>query len=267
MIDPTKLHYIYARCTKKKRNLKCTQKTIRIDRLDKQVKDYLSSIKMSPRAIEWTLKQIQKQNQTTFHSQDQIRINLEANLNQKQAEIDSLLASYTEPANKNRDLISPEEYQARRTKLIGERSAIEAKLKDCLANSDIYHQEVVRKFNFSVTAYRRFNKGSYRVKSEIIHELGSNLILKDRKISVANENLFVFIKKAKQKLDVLKAQGLEPEKSIDAYEKTGVVDEVISTLQAHQDSNLDEGFWRPSCYRYIMSLQRRRRDPHATVTS
>ncbi len=24
--------------------------------------------------------------------------------------------------------------------------------------------------------------------------------------------------------------------------------------QGHQDSNLDEGFWRPSCYRCIMAL-------------
>ena len=32
---------------------------------------------------------------------------------------------------------------------------------------------------------------------------------------------------------------------------------IVPKEQGHQDSNLDEGFWRPSCYRCIMALLRR----------
>ena len=108
--------------------------------------------------------------------------------------------------------------------------------------------EAEEKFNFAVTARQKFYDGDFFKKTEIVAKLGSNLILKDGKITIQQEYPWLFIKKANKKLATLKAQGFEPEKSIDAYEKTGVVDEVISTLQGQEDSNLRQRFWRPLFY-------------------
>lgn len=69
----------------------------------------------------------------------------------------------------------------------------------------------------------------------IVAKLGSNLILKDGKIKIQQVYPWLFIKNANQALATLKSKGLEPEKSIDEYNKTGVVDEVISTLQGLVD--------------------------------
>ena len=54
------------------------------------------------------------------------------------------------------------------------------------------------------------------------------------------------------------AEGMLAGKALQA----GVLPALRTALeQGHQDLNLDEGFWRPSCYRCIMALHRgRRRD-------
>jgi hypothetical protein len=116
-------------------------------------------------------------------------------------------------------------------------------------DTDTYKKDAEEKFNFAVTARERFNTDDYALKTEIIRELGSNLFLKDGKITVQQEYPWLFMQKANRKLAVLKEQGFEPEKSIDEYEKTGTSNAVISTLQARKESNLRQGFWRPLFYR------------------
>ena len=109
-------------------------------------------------------------------------------------------------------------------------------------------------FDFARTARMKFETGDYKVRTEIIRKLGLNLKLLDKKIWIKEDYPWLFIKKAKQELEVLQTQGLEPEKCIEEYEKTGVSNPVISTLQGYQDSNLDERFWRPPYYHCMIAL-------------
>ena len=248
MNDPTLLHYIYARCTHKKRHIHCQQKYSKLSDIEDQIMEFLESIELAPRLEEWVLKQLKKQLDKDLPVQDDTRRNLQRRLDRTQAELNSLLAEYTSPENANRELIEPEEYQARKIALKKSRKKIEDDLAKLLKNNDSLMDEAEEKFNFAVTARQKFYDGDFFKKTEIVAKLGSNLILKDGKITIQQEYPWLFIKKANKKLATLKAQGFEPEKSIDAYEKTGVVDEVISTLQGQEDSNLRQRFWRPLFY-------------------
>ena len=52
------------------------------------------------------------------------------------------------------------------------------------------------------------------------------------------DNLNIFIRKANAEIRAITSDPLEPEKSIDIYNKTGFVSPVISTLQGRKESNL-----------------------------
>lgn len=248
MNNPTHLHYVYGRCTKKKVNIKCSQKTIKIEELEHILSEYLLGLNLSPRVTEWVLKQLEKQNATQFQTNSQVRQNLERNIEEIQKQLDSLLASFTSPSNAAHELITPDEYKEHKRKLITSKAKIQEQLTDSLAQSDTWMETAEGAFDFARTAYTRFNTGDYKTRTEIIKQLGLNLTLKDRKITIDQPQPWLFMYKANQKLAELKNRRLEPEKSIDNYDKTGIVDEVISTLQGWRESNSRQGFWRPLFY-------------------
>ena len=249
MNNPTQLHYIYARCTKKRKNIKCQQKSIKIEELEKQLFEFLSEIEIAPKTETWILKQLKKISEEEINSKKQIRNNLQSIVNNTQAKIDSLFIEYTSPANSKHELISPEEYKINRDKLKKEQKENEEKLADINQQADMFMKEAENKFNFARIAKSEFQFGNFKKKTEIIRQLGSNLILKDKKITINQEYPWLFIKKTNQKLSTLKHKGFEPEKSIDLYEKNGYIDEVISTLQGGKESNPHQRFWRPRFYR------------------
>lgn len=249
MKNPTCLHYIYGRCTKKKINVKCHQKSIKISDLEQQLNDFLSGIKLAPKTEGWVLKQLEKIAKQELGAKDQIRKNLQKNIDDAQAGLESLFTEFTSPANAKHELIEPEEYKIGKAKLKKDRKDAEKKLNDLGQQVDSFMTEIEKKFDFAVTARTEFESGNFQRQTEVIRGLGSNLILKDGKITVQQEYPWLFIKKANQELAVLKEKGLEPEKSIDIYEQTGAIDPVISVLQGGKESNSHQRFWRPLFYR------------------
>ncbi len=220
MENPKLLHYVYARCSKKRPRLKCAQKAVRLESLDNQLIQYLSSLELSPRVIEWVLKQLAEKHKSEFQTQEQIHKNLAANLEKVQVNLRSLLSRFTSPENVNFELIEADEYKELKQKLQVDKAAIEEKIADANAHEDIWMKTAEDKFDFARTACKEFEAGDYLRRTDIIRDLGSNLILKDGKILIDQEHAWLFIRKANQKLAELKTQGLEPEKSLDLYEQT-----------------------------------------------
>lgn len=237
MVDPTRLHYIYGRCDKKK-NKGCSQKTIRVDRLETQIKDYLMSLHISPRVNEWVLKQLKKNTGNQIAINEQALENLQSNVVAIQKDLDALLIQYTQPENANRLIISTEAYMKRKGELEGQKKQAEEKLSDLSQKVKNFMHDTEEKFNFAVTAVEEFEHGGYEKRTEIFRNLGSNLKLLNRKVLMDEDNLNIFIRKANADIRALTSDPLEPEKSIDIYEKTGVVSPVVSILQGWKESNL-----------------------------
>lgn len=248
MDNPTQLHYTYGRCTKKKKDIKCSQKTIRLEDLEQQITDFLDDIEISPKIHKWAIKQIDKKKEKFLKTNDHISGNHQKNLRRKVSEVEALFSSFTSPENADYTLIGPEEYQNKKNELTKEKDKIEQLIADASGQREIFMTKQEETFNISATAKKEFENGNYEKKTEIIHSLGSNLILEDRKIRIEQDYPWLYFKKANKELIKLEAKGLEPEKMIDIYEKTGVLNPVISCLQGHEDLNPDERFWRPSCY-------------------
>jgi hypothetical protein len=48
--------FAYYRCTKRVKGATCSQPYIQVDQLDKQAIEYLKSVRLSPRFVEWAIK-------------------------------------------------------------------------------------------------------------------------------------------------------------------------------------------------------------------
>lgn len=232
MENPTRLHYIYGRCTKKK-DKNCSQKTIRVDRLEEQIKDYLMSLHISPRVHEWVLGQLKKNTTSQVAINAQALENLQKVVTGAQRELDSLLVQYTQPENADRSIISTNAYMKRKSELESGKKQAESKLADLSQRVKNFMQDTEERFDFAVTAAERFEQGGYETRTEVFRNLGSNLKLLDRKVLMTEDNLDIFIRKANNEIRTLTVDPLEPEKSIDEYDKTGVVSPVISVLQGY----------------------------------
>ena len=205
---PKHLHYIYASCIKKKK-IKCHQHSINLENLEKQIKKILDSIELSPRIEQWLIKQINKKNQEKIVIFLQADQNLNKELVYIEKQITELLKKYTAPSNSNYEEIEPDEYKELKKNLKEQKKQIIERIGDNQAQKDQHHKFIESTFNFAATARQSFETATYKEKSLIIHQLGSNLILKDGNITIQSPYPWFYIQKAKQKLDSLKEQGLE----------------------------------------------------------
>ena len=232
MDNPTRLYYVYGRCTKKK-NEACSQKTIRIEKLEEQIKDYLMSLNISPKVHEWVLKQLKENTEGQISINSQALTNLQKIVVSVQRELDSLLAQYTQPENARREIISTEAYMKRKSELEKGKDETEAKLADLSKNAKNFMRDTEAKFDFATEVVERFTLGDFETRTEIFRNLGSNLKLLNRKVLMTEDNLNIFIRKANSDIRAYTISPLEPEKSIDVYEKTGASTPVISILQGY----------------------------------
>ncbi|PIY80636.1 MAG: hypothetical protein COY80_01945, partial [Candidatus Pacebacteria bacterium CG_4_10_14_0_8_um_filter_42_14] len=239
MNNPTRLHYLYARCTKKKQDIKCGQPSLPYEDLINQISIHLDQLTISPKVVSWILNQLQKRSESQLKINTQSMKNLQSIVDRSQAELETLLKQFTSPENADYSLIGPDEYRNAKKQIIEKKENAETKLVDMKQQSDSTYEVIESAFNFAVTARDKFEKGDYQTKTDIIRYLGSNLVLKDRKIIIHQRYPWLFTKKVSESLQNLRSQGLEPERSIDLYEKNGIEDLAISTLQGYQGSNLD----------------------------
>ena len=230
MKNPKWLHYTYAHCIKKK-DKKCTQKGLRLELLEKQIQDYLSTLEISPRVEEWVLKQLKNNTQSQIVINDQAQTNLNKALEDTRKQLEGLLVQYTQPENSSREIISTEAYMKRKCELEKTITGIEEKLADLSQSRSNFMGDTEARFDFAVTAVEAFNNGNYETRTSIMRNLGSNLKLLDKKVLMDEDILHMFIRKANTSIREYTVDKLEPEKSIDLYEQTGVESQVFSILR------------------------------------
>jgi site-specific DNA recombinase len=191
MDKPHFLHYTYYHCGKSK-NPSCSQKCVRAEQLEEQIDHYFSRIQISERFKDWAIRHLHvlHEKETAFRD-DVIKTQQKAYQGCVQR-MDNLVTLKTSPHNADGCLLSDEEYGRQRVELLKEKAALEEMLrgaghlvKQCLELSE-------KSFDFASTARDRFTKGDCAVKKEILATLGSNLVLKDKMLSIqAPEPFFI----------------------------------------------------------------------------
>lgn len=178
-------HYVYYRCSKKKRGIKCLQPYIPKEKLEKQVAKFLEKIKLDTEFMDLTFQYAQKVNQDEGDQRVAIYQSLHSAKETNQKQINNLIDM------RAKDLITEEEYVERRKKLTFEQARINEKLGDADYDSKNWLELMEDLYNFCKHVVYWFNNGTLEDKKIILRTIGSNLMLKDKILYFEPRSVFL----------------------------------------------------------------------------
>ena len=191
MSKPHFLHYTYYHCGRSK-NPSCMQKSVSREQLEKQIDHYLSRIQISERFKDWAIKYLHELHEKEATFRNEVIQTQQKAYQECVRRIDNLITLKTAPHNADSSLISDEEYGRQRMGLLKEKAALEEMLQDAGCRVEKCLELSEKSFDFACTVRNRFAKGDRATKKEILAALGSNLVLKDKILSIqALEPFFI----------------------------------------------------------------------------
>jgi DNA invertase Pin-like site-specific DNA recombinase len=208
-------HYAYYRCTKKKRGVPCRQKYINLNDLEKQISEYLAKIHVPEQLLKLAIEYLKEEGKEENEKYSDIQRSLEKAYDNCQKKLDNLNQM------RLKDLIDDEEYVKEKKNLLEEKIRLEESLKDGNDNGKKSMELTEKAFVFASQAKDRFQNGLLEDKRTILQGLGSNLLLKDKKLLIQIEKPLILIEKGLNEVNDGN-DTLEPQKSCTFEPKTGV---------------------------------------------
>ncbi len=221
--------YIYYHCTKKI-DPNCTQGVIEEGELSKQILKVLQSIRIPTEFHDWALKWFRIQNKQEAQSRTTILEAQQMAYNACLEQIDELIDMRAAKE------ITPTEFAEKKSKLEKEKMHFEELLSDTGARASKWLQKADELFDFARDAVDKFNNGFLEDKRWVFSRLGSNLILKDKILSVnLEESLIPMVEASKEANEI--TDRLEP---VDWADRTAQLETLYSqspALYRLRDSN------------------------------
>ncbi|MFA5386186.1 MAG: recombinase family protein [Candidatus Paceibacterota bacterium] len=180
-------HYTYYHCTKKKRNAGCSQKCLSLNDLEAQISEYLNRIYLVEKFLDPALDHLKKEEKTEEHFN--IRKSLEKTLG------DCLMRLRNLNQMRIKDLIDDTEYVNEKKRLLEEKIRLEQNLKTDNNPLRKAAELTEKTLIFANQGPKDFQNGSPENKRTTLQELGSNLFLKDKKLTIDVEKPFLLIEK------------------------------------------------------------------------
>lgn len=185
-------HYIYYHCTRKI-NSNCAEKSIEIAEFNKQVDKILEGLNISDRFQKWALRYLHEIRQTEAKAQENSFGATQEQLNRVNKQLDNLVLKYTSPENSDGSIFSDNEFKSAKSELLKQKTSFEEQLQ-AQGKEKVEWLELSEKtFNFARYAKIWFEKGNHETRRAIFACLGSDLLLKDQKISLTLRKPFKFI--------------------------------------------------------------------------
>ena len=211
MNNPKILHYIYYHCTKQKANIKCSQRSIEVAELEKQLQEYLYRISIKKSYVDWAIKYLKEDNAIVAETNKTILKNRQNEYAKIVSQLDALLEL------KINGEITLEEFHDKRRQL----EYRKRQLQDLLQNADHDQEERIDKciefFNYCFSVVKKFEAAKscndVNTLKDILKSLGSNLILKDKKLFISLLKPFEIVAKQSAKLPASNST-FEPEKEL-----------------------------------------------------
>ncbi len=182
-------HYVYYRCTKKKRDVSCGQKYIELKYLEKQIVDYLCQIYIPQKLVRLALDFLKTETKEDKEKCRDIRASLEKTLADCRRRIDNLNQM------RLKDLINDEEYLNEKKRLTGEKIRIEEQLRDKQGYSKKAAELTEKVLIFANQAREKFQKGGLEVQRSVLQGFGSNLSLMDKKLVIQMEKPLLILRR------------------------------------------------------------------------
>lgn len=210
----TKKEYVYARCTK--RNVKCSQGYVPVNDLIKQVKNVLEQVSISPKFVEWILKQLRKENKSEEKIIVSQRKMLTSQINEIQRKQKRLLDLFIS----SETVISESEYKERKQELAIEKEKLTERLDALEYKSKSWFELAEKSLNFAANCLERFENADAHGKHQILRTIGgSNLSLKDGKLSFEPVMPFFLLQKNSETIAAFSTGGPGGDRTLDAHLK------------------------------------------------
>ena len=236
MKKPTILHYIFYHCTRRRKGIKCIQKSIQVGKLEDQIDEVLSRTDIPDELRSWAIKQLNVENKVESDIQTAINQSLDEQYKNCLAEIHNLVDLKISPDNVNGALIPEEEYKSKMKELQQKKKQLEKNKNNLSKQIDRWVTLSEDTFNFACYARAWFDKGGLKDKRIILQTIGSNLILDDKKLHLIIPRPFIEIKKAKTEVDRIMTT-FEPKEGIDRTAQLHALFSANLTLRRGRDLN------------------------------
>lgn len=199
MVNPTLRHYIYYHCTKRK-DPNCTQGSIQMEELEKQVDSLLSKIQISEDFKNWAIKYLNELNDKEIDNRNAILGSLQSAYDDVVKRIDNLVRLKISPQNTEGALLSDEDFKNQKDSLMKEKAKLQERLDDTDNRINRWVELSEKTFNFACYAKHWFANGDSQKKKEIFFGLGSNLTLFNKIVGVRLEKPLEWAKEAIEKI-------------------------------------------------------------------
>lgn len=216
--------YIYYHCTRKKPyadGAKCSQKSIEINNLEEQIIDFLSSLRISKKFIEWQKKWLMTQIDEETGDRKIMKKSLENKFENASRKMENLIKLKIEDP----ELFTHEEFKSQKNTIISEKNEAISALQDLDKRQNDWIDLADKTFSFCRVAKEKFENGTDKEKRLILSCIGSKIILKDGKLTIEAKKIFQTIQKAsdvyssnKRRFEPVKTRRNKPKEQLSGTE-------------------------------------------------
>lgn len=214
--------YVYYHCTKR-RDPNCSQKCIEEKELEKQIVKALETIEIPKEFKEWGLARLREINEVEVNDRNTILTTKRKAYDTSVKKLDVLVEMRLNGE------IDENIFNQKKKSLLKEKSEHQSLIVDTDHRIDNWIDIAEQGFIFAETAREAFMYGDTQTRKEIVTALGSNLTLKDGKLSISWDNLLLPIQKIAKDLGGSRTM-LEPPKSIGNKGRNGDIDPQFSSM-------------------------------------
>ncbi len=221
--------YVYYHCTKRTK-ASCSQGSIEETELKKQIVREIDSVEIPPEFHSYAMKWFQAENAKESESHNALIQTQQKAFKACVAKIDGLTDMRAAGE------IGPEEYADKKAKLLAEKKGLDGNYENTTERVERWMQTADEMFTFIEEAKWKLDKGDLHVRRGILAALGSNLIVKDKMLSIDTEKCLFPIKKISKEILAIRKR-FEP---INTLEKQRQFEQKCSqspTLLGDRESN------------------------------
>ena len=223
--------YTYYHCTRKRRDVKCSQKTnIREEMLEKMIVELLGRYTILPEFRDWALDVLRENHAVEVEERSKIYETQQRRIVTAQKELDKLMDL------RLRDLINDEEFIAKRDNLKREIAHLQTALRETEDRAEKWVELAEKGFNFATYARKAFMNGDMETKKTILMALGQNPIIKDGTLSLRTNEWLQPIAESYSALEK-EYKKLEPSQLVGNEARTEALTSVRESWRPHRDSN------------------------------
>ena len=192
MERPLFLNYTYYHCSKSARPT-CRQKSVSKTELERQVHDNLSRISISKQFKDWGVTHLHELHGQEGQTRQTILSSQESAYRACLGQLEGLVGLKTAPENKDGSLLSDAEYAEQRRRLLKQKTDLESAMQNVESRIKQPFELSRRVFEFACLVQDRFARGNAKAKKDILAAVGSNLMLKDKKLLIEARKPFVIL--------------------------------------------------------------------------